>query len=134
MAEYNPDTDPRSSNNLIRAYLASKGIQPNMPGYAQSVRTALEANANPNTRGTIPGLVNSTPSTEADDQAAMAARSALRGSGGGGQVTRLHCRHRRHLRNSKRCLTHYRLMMRAVIATLHCKSCAVSGLAWVVLC
>jgi hypothetical protein len=78
MADYSPDTDPRSSNSLIRAYLASKQMQPGNPNYAQAVRTALSANAaNP---GTIPGLMNSTPSTEADDQAAMAA--ARHGIGG----------------------------------------------------
>jgi hypothetical protein len=78
MADYSPDTDPRSSNSLIRAYLASKQMQPGNPNYAQAVRTALSANAaNP---GLIPGLVNSTPSTEADDQAAMAA--ARHGIGG----------------------------------------------------
>jgi hypothetical protein len=74
MADYNPGTDPQSSNSLIRAYLASKGLQAN----GENVRRALEANyAN---RGTIPGLVNSLPSTEAEDQAAMAA--ARHGIGG----------------------------------------------------
>jgi hypothetical protein len=76
MADYNPDTDPRSSNSLIRAYLASKGYDLN----GGNVRRAVEGNAaNP---GLIPGLVNSRPSTDAEDQAAMAAHSALRGGGG----------------------------------------------------
>jgi hypothetical protein len=52
---------------------------------SENVRRALEGNAaNP---GLIPGLVNSTPSTEADDQAAMARARA--GSGGGGSTSAL---------------------------------------------
>lgn len=81
MPEYNPDTDPRSSNTLIRAYLASKGL----PLNGENVRRAMEAN-NANA-GTIPGLVNSLPSTEAEDQAAMAAARGGGGGGGGGART-----------------------------------------------
>lgn len=78
MSGYNPDTDPQSSNSLIRAYLASKGV----PLNGENVRRALEAN-NANA-GTIPGLVNSLPSTEAEDQAAMAAARGRGGAAGSG--------------------------------------------------
>lgn len=72
MPEYNPDTDPRSSNSLIKGYLSSQGL----PLTSENVSRALAANvAN---RGTIKGLVNSSPSTEEEDQAAMA---AARGGG-----------------------------------------------------
>src|SRR3954464_347985 len=77
MSDYDPSKDPRSSNALIQAYLASKGLQPT----GDNVRRALEGNnANP---GMIKGLMNSLPSTEAEDQAAMAAARG-RASGGGG--------------------------------------------------
>jgi hypothetical protein len=76
MSDYDPSKDPRSSNALINAYLASKGLQPT----GENVRRALEGNnANP---GMIKGLVNSLPSTEAEDQAAMATRAGSRAGGG----------------------------------------------------
>lgn len=77
MPEYDPATDPRSSNSLIHGYLASKGL----PLTSENVSRALAANvAN---RGTIPGLINSSPSTEEEDQAAVA---AARGGGGGARA------------------------------------------------
>jgi hypothetical protein len=76
MPDYNPDTDPRSSNVLIQSYLLSKGITPGMPGYAQSVRTALNANA------ANPGLINdyaSTLTNEAPPSADATGRPRPRG-------------------------------------------------------
>src|SRR3954453_4765479 len=80
MADYDPSTDPRSSNSLIHGYLASKGL----PLTAENVRRALEANnANPGMiKNSASSLVNSLPSTEAEDQAAMAARAGGRAGGG----------------------------------------------------
>src|SRR4051812_24325363 len=83
MPEFNTDTDPRGSNSLIRSYLASKGLQSN----GENIRRALEGNAA--NSGLIPGLVNSTPSTEADDQAAMAAAARGRAGAGGGNTSAL---------------------------------------------
>jgi hypothetical protein len=81
MSDYDPSKDPRSSSSLIQAYLASKGLQPT----GENVRRALEANnANPGMiKNSASSLVNSLPSTEAEDQAAMAAR----GHGGSGLPT-----------------------------------------------
>jgi hypothetical protein len=83
MAEYNPDTDPRSSNVLIQSYLMSKGITPGMPGYAQSVRTALEANA------ANPGLIQDYASTlyNGAPPGADASRGAAPRAGGPGIPT-----------------------------------------------
>lgn len=76
MADYNPDTDPRSSNSLIHGYLQSKGL----PLTSENVRRALEANAqNPGMiRNDASKLYNGLPATEAEDQAAMAAAAANR--------------------------------------------------------
>jgi hypothetical protein len=50
---YNPDMDPRSSNNLIHEYLAKQGLNPT----AENVRRALEANARD------PGMIKNEAST-----------------------------------------------------------------------
>ena len=83
MPDYNPDSDPRSSNVLIQSYLMSKGITPGMPGYAQSVRTALEANA------ANPGLIQDYASTlyNGGPPDADARRGAARASSGPGIPT-----------------------------------------------
>lgn len=79
MPEYDPSSDPRSSNALIHGYLASKGLQPT----AENVRRALEANyANP-------GLIQNDASTLTNQGPAAPdiAAAVARGGGARGSPT-----------------------------------------------
>lgn len=78
MSDYNPDADPRSATSLVRQYLATQGMQPSNPNYAQAVRTALSANA------ANPGMIHNDASTLINQGLPAATAAPVSGGGGGG--------------------------------------------------
>jgi hypothetical protein len=85
MLQTDVPADPLSPTTLILNYLTSRGYQPN----AENIRRAVEANArDPGVLGADPvaGLRNARASTDAEDQAAMAAAGRGRGSAAPGLV------------------------------------------------
>lgn len=70
-----PDLNPTS---LVMNFLKSKGMLAGNNNVGGAIRQVLEQNARE--PGYIPGLRNNAPSTEAQDQAAMKAAGASRGS------------------------------------------------------